>query len=107
MHTQKLGKAEITVMNQDEFKQWIADKKVYRYNVGWIEEWKQPVLDYFPYSGFTLDARVTLAPYGKAKYSEKCLGFTTTDGVSLYDLPRFKVTLRKTKKGNKYYATKK
>lgn len=99
-------KTEVLLMNRDEFLKFMQDKNVYHYVIYWIEKWNQPVLDYFPSSGFTLSKNVTLKRYPYPGYPETCLGNTSTTGKFYQDYIRYKVTIRETKKGNLYYVTK-
>ncbi len=99
-------KTEIMIMNQDEFSKFMQDKNVYHHVVHWIEKWNQPVLDYFPFNGFTLSNNVTLKRYPYSGYPEDCLGTISTTGKFYQTYIRYKVTIRKTKKGNLYYVTR-
>ena len=114
MKTIKLGrtknKTEIQIMDAKEFKKFMSGKTVYYHQCGWIEKWGQSMkrlLDYFPYNGFTLSSRIKLKHYGWPGYSAKCLGHETSSGKPYWECESYKVSIRKTKSGNKYYVTKK
>jgi hypothetical protein len=96
---------EAIFMTMDEFKVWMADKKVCHYQVNWIEEWISPLINknneniifdkigfYFPYQGFILQNTVKLARYPYAGYSEKCLSHETIDKIPVHKLDSWKAS---------------
>jgi hypothetical protein len=102
------------ILTTKEFRTFIKNKKVYHHVVHWIEEWKgiPDIIDYFPYSGFTLNNKIKLKRYPYTGYSEKCLASTTTSGKFYKDCESYKVSIRNNKKEphnrekNLYYVTR-
>lgn len=99
----------VTLMNKDEFKNFLKGKKCYHHECNWIEEWNvpsTPLTNYFPHRGFLLDAKVKLTKYGGSGYSEKCLTCNDVNGNFIYSkYPMYRVSIRETKKGSLYYIT--
>ena len=101
-------KTKVTLIDREEFEKFLEGKTIYHYDVDWISKWNPtttPITEYFPASGFAMSSEYTLGRYN-SKYSPKCLSNHTTDGKPVWELPRWKVSIRKTKKGNLYYVTR-
>lgn len=95
-------------MNEREFKEFIKGKTTYHHNVYWIEKWKgnESITKYFPHNGFLLSNKYKLKQYPHPGYGPNCLDNMTTMGKNIYQLPTWKVTIKRTPKQNLYYVSK-
>lgn len=93
-------------MKRDEFIKFISDKTCYRQEVGWLSKCTSDLTAYIPHDGFFLESKYKLGQY---KDYEKCFNHSVIErngkpfNKSIYDLPRWKITIGKT---GLYFVTK-
>jgi hypothetical protein len=87
------GKYETLIMNGQELKEFMKDKKVWHSQVNWWELWdieknSHGRWDYAPYNGVIMHESIELSPY-RSGYGPRCHSSSVVGGGTLWDQERW------------------